>query len=289
MLKIENVSKTFKNFSLNNINIMLEPGKIMGIIGDNGSGKTSIINLIMGLYKPSSGKIELNGNNVENDPVGYKNDIGFVYDNLSFYPNLKLRDYKKIIAMFYKNFDEEVYDMYFNNFNLDSEEKIKNLSKGQCEKVMISTALSHHAKLLILDEPIYGLEKTVRKELIRIFKDYIKRENGSVIISTHNVSELEEIYDQIVYLEKGNILFNLKKKDIIKDFRVIRSDSETLSLMKDNIIGIDHYKRYSEALVNIGESDEIRALLRSADYYKIKNPDIEDLIHYYQEGGVLNV
>ena len=289
MLKIENVSKTFEDFSLNNINIMLEPGKIMGIIGDNGSGKTSIINLIMGLYKPSSGKIELNGNNVENDPVGYKNDIGFVYDNLSFYPNLKLRDYKKIIAMFYKNFDEEVYDMYFNNFNLDSEEKIKNLSKGQCEKVMISTALSHHAKLLILDEPIYGLEKTVRKELIRIFKDYIKRENGSVIISTHNVSELEEIYDQIVYLEKGNILFNLKKKDIIKDFRVIRSDSETLSLMKDNIIGIDHYKRYSEALVNIGESDEIRALLRSADYHKIKNPDIEDLIHYYQEGGVLNV
>lgn len=289
MLKIENVSKTFENFSLNNINIMLEPGKIMGIIGDNGSGKTSIINLIMGLYKPSSGKIELNGNNVENDLVGYKNDIGFVYDNLSFYPNLKLRDYKKIIAMFYKNFDEEVYDMYFNNFNLDSEEKIKNLSKGQCEKVMISTALSHHAKLLILDEPIYGLEKTVRKELIRIFKDYIKRENGSVIISTHNVSELEEIYDQIVYLEKGNILFNLKKKDIIKDFRVIRSDSETLSLMKDNIIGIDHYKRYSEALVNIGESDEIRALLRSADYHKIKNPDIEDLIHYYQEGGVLNV
>ncbi|MFU2417997.1 ABC transporter ATP-binding protein [Peptacetobacter sp. AB800] len=289
MLKIENVSKTFENFSLNNINIMLEPGKIMGIIGDNGSGKTSIINLIMGLYKPSSGKIELNGNNVENDPVGYKNDIGFVYDNLSFYPNLKLRDYKKIIAMFYKNFDEEVYDMYFNNFNLDSEEKIKNLSKGQCEKVMISTALSHHAKLLILDEPIYGLEKTVRKELIRIFKDYIKRENGSVIISTHNVSELEEIYDQIVYLEKGNILFNLKKKDIIKDFRVIRSDSETLSLMKDNIIGIDHYKRHSEALVNIGESDEIRALLRSADYHKIKNPDIEDLIHYYQEGGVLNV
>ncbi|MEE0248829.1 ABC transporter ATP-binding protein [Peptacetobacter hiranonis] len=289
MLKIENVSKTFENFSLNNINIMLEPGKIMGIIGDNGSGKTSIINLIMGLYKPSSGKIELNGNNVEKDPVGYKNDIGFVYDNLSFYPNLKLKDYKKIIAMFYKNFDEEVYDMYFDNFNLDSEEKIKNLSKGQCEKVMISTALSHHAKLLILDEPIYGLEKTVRKELIRIFKDYIKRENGSVIISTHNVSELEEIYDQIVYLEKGNILFNLKKKDIIKDFRVIRSDSETLSLMKDNIIGIDHYKRYSEALVNIGESDEIRALLRSADYHKIKNPDIEDLIHYYQEGGVLNV
>ncbi|RHQ96553.1 MULTISPECIES: ABC transporter ATP-binding protein [Peptostreptococcales] len=289
MLKIENVSKTFENFSLNNINIMLEPGKIMGIIGDNGSGKTSIINLIMGLYKPSSGKIELNGNNVEKDPVGYKNDIGFVYDNLSFYPNLKLKDYKKIIAMFYKNFDEEVYDMYFDNFNLDSEEKIKNLSKGQCEKVMISTALSHHAKLLILDEPIYGLEKTVRKELIRIFKDYIKRENGSVVISTHNVSELEEIYDQIVYLEKGNILFNLKKKDIIKDFRVIRSDSETLSLMKDNIIGIDHYKRYSEALVNIGESDEIRALLRSADYHKIKNPDIEDLIHYYQEGGVLNV
>ena len=288
MLNIEGVSKTFENFSLNNINIRLEPGKIMGIIGDNGSGKTSIINLIMGLYKPSSGKIELNGNNVESDPVGYKNDIGFVYDNLSFYPNLKLRDYKKIVSMFYKNFDEEVYDMYFDNFSLDPEEKIKNLSKGQCEKVMISTALSHHAKLLILDEPIYGLEKSVRKELIRIFKDYIKKENGSVVISTHNVSELEEIYDHIVYLEKGKILFNLKKKDIVRDFRVIRSDSETLSLMKDNIIGIDHYKRYSEALVNIGESEEIRALLRSADYHKIKNPDIEDLIHYYQEGGGFN-
>lgn len=261
----------------------------MGMIGDNGSGKTSIINLIMGLYKPSSGKIELNGKNIEIDPVGYKNDIGFVYDNLTFYPNLKLKDYKKIVSMFYKNFDEKIYDMYFDNFNLDSEEKIKNLSKGQCEKVMISTALSHHAKLLILDEPIYGLEKSVRKELIKIFKEYIKEENGSVIISTHNVSELEEIYDHIVYLDRGKVLFDLKKKDIVRDFRVIRSDSETLSMLKDNIIGIDHYKRYSEALVRIGESEEIRSLLRSADCHKIKNPDIEDLIHYYQEGGDINV
>ena len=289
MLKIENVSKTFENFSLNDINIRLEAGKIMGIIGDNGSGKTSIINLIMGLYKPSSGRIELYGKNIEDDPVGYKNDIGFVFDNLNFYPNLKLKDYKRIVSMFYKRFDEKTFDKYFKEFNLDLEEKIKNLSKGQCEKLMISTALSHHAKLLILDEPIHGLEKSVRKELIRILKEYIKEENGSVIISTHNVSELEEIYDQIVYLDRGKVLFDLKKRDIIRDFRVIRSDSETLSLMKDNIIGIDHYKRYSEALVNIGESDDIRNLLRSADCHKIKNPDIEDLIHYYQEGGGLNV
>lgn len=289
MLKIEGLSKTFENFSLNDINVRLEPGKIMGIIGDNGSGKTSIINLIMGLYKPTSGKIELYGKEIEDDPLAYKNDIGFVYDNLTFYPNLKLKDYKRIISMFYKNFDEKVYDMYFDNFNLDPEEKIKNLSKGQCEKVMISTALSHHAKLLILDEPIYGLEKSVRKELIRIFKEYIKEENGSVIISTHNVSELEEIYDHIVYLDRGSVLFDLKKKDIIRDFRVVRSDSETLALMKDNIIGIDRYKRYSEALINIGDSEEIRDLLRSADCHKIKNPDIEDLIHYYQEGGGFNV
>lgn len=289
MLKIEGISKAFENFSLNDINIRLEAGKIMGIIGDNGSGKTSIINLIMGLYKPSSGRIELYGKNIEDDPVGYKNDIGFVFDNLNFYPNLKLKDYKRIVSMFYKRFDEKTFDKYFKEFNLDLEEKIKNLSKGQCEKLMISTAFSHHAKLLILDEPIHGLEKSVRKELIRILKEYIKEENGSVIISTHNVSELEEIYDQIVYLDRGKVLFDLKKRDIIRDFRVIRSDSETLSLMKDNIIGIDHYKRYSEALVNIGESDDIRNLLRSADCHKIKNPDIEDLIHYYQEGGGLNV
>lgn len=289
MLNIKDVSKKFENFSLDNINLKLESGKIMCMIGDSGSGKTSIINLIMGIYKLDFGKIELNGKTIEENPVEYKNNIGFVYDTLNFYPNLKLKDYKKIMSIFYKDFDEEKYDMYFKKFNLDLDEKIKNLSKGQCEKVMISTALSHHAKLLILDEPIYGLEKAIRKELIDIIKNYIKEENASIIISMHNVSELEEIYDKIVYIKKGRILFDLDKKDIIKEFRVIRSDSNTLSLMKNHIIGIDHYKRYSEALIKIGNNEEIKSIIRGADCHKIKNPDIEDLIHYYQEGGDFNV
>ncbi|WP_300276860.1 ABC transporter ATP-binding protein [Peptacetobacter sp.] len=289
MLKIEGISKKFENFSLKNINITLEAGKIMGIIGDSGSGKTSIINLIMGIYKPNSGKIELDGKTVEEDPVEYKNNIGFVHDNLNFYPNLKLKDYKRIISMFYKNFDEKMYDMYFEEFNLDSEEKIKNLSKGQREKVMIITSLSHHAKLLILDEPVYGLEKSIRKELVYILKDYIKKENASVIVSIHNVSEFEEIYDKIIYIKRGKILFDLNKNDILKNLRVIRSDSNTLSLIKENIIGIDHYKRYSEALIKIDNNEEIKNIIRGADCHKIKNPDIEDLIHYYQESGDFNV
>ena len=288
LFKAENITKQFEHFKLENINFTLKPGETLVIIGDNGSGKTSIINLIMGLIRPDSGRMELMGITELEDPITYKNNIGFIYDVFNFYPNLKLRDYKRIISMFYSNFDEDMYEMYFRGFKLNPEEKIKNLSKGQCEKIMITTALSHHAKLIIFDEPVYGMDKSVRDELVKIVRDYIKKENASVILSTHSMYDIDDIYDKVMYIEQGKVILNLSKEEVMREFRIVRTSRDKLEDMKENIVAVEHYNRYSEALIKIDGDETIRKILKNAECHKIKNPDIEDIIYYYKLGGENN-
>lgn len=182
MLRVKNVSKSFKNFKLKNINLNLEEGFIMGIIGPNGSGKTTLIKMIMGLIQSDSGSISLFGKSIEKNPIDIKNDIGFVYDSLDFYDHLKVKDYKKINSLFYKNFESNKFDYYLDKFNINKNSYIKTLSKGQSSKLMLTNALSHNAKLLILDEPTAGLDPIVRKEFLGYLQEFIEEGNKSVII-----------------------------------------------------------------------------------------------------------
>ena len=171
MLRLENVSKKFDNFELKNISFHLEEGFIMGLIGTNGSGKTTLIKLIMNLLQVDEGKIYFQGKDISQDPKEFKENIGFVYDNLYFYEHLKVKDFKNIVSLFYSKFDKDKFDSYLLKFKIDKNTKIKNLSKGQNIKLMLANALSHNAKLLILDEPTSGLDSIFRKEIIEILQE----------------------------------------------------------------------------------------------------------------------
>lgn len=288
MLKIEGLKKTFENFKIDNISFEANPGEIVVVIGENGSGKTSLINMIMGMFKAEDGVIRVNGITEDEDPIGYKNSIGFVYDEFNFYQNLKLKDYKKIVSMFYRNFDDDKYEFYFRNARLDPEEKIKHLSKGQCEMLMIATALSHHANLIILDEPVAGLDENVKHAFLQSLKSYVKKENAAAVIFTHNINDLEDIYDKAVYMDKGRMVIDMTRKEIIREFRIIRTSEDIIESIKANVIGVEKYKNYCEALVKISGNSDVRDLLHNADVYKIKNPDINDIIYYYRLGGRRN-
>lgn len=284
MLRIKNVSKSFKNFKLKNINLNLEEGFIMGIIGPNGSGKTTLIKMIMGLIQSDSGSISLFGKSIEKNPIDIKNDIGFVYDSLDFYDHLKVKDYKKINSLFYKNFESNKFDHYLDKFNINKNSYIKTLSKGQSSKLMLTNALSHNAKLLILDEPTAGLDSIVRKEFLGYLQEFIEEGSKGVIISTHNTEELDKIADYITFINNGEQVFSTDKETLRENYKIINGTKEQIDNMNKNVVGKKHLKHYSEALIKIDESMKHYNEIKDMNNDKIKSPNIEDIMYYYVKG-----
>ena len=283
MLKVENVSKDFKHFKLENINLNLEEGFIMGLIGPNGSGKTTLIKMIMGLLEADSGSITIFNKNIDESPIEIKNDIGFVYDNLDFYDNMKVKDFKKINSIFYKKFNNKVFDDYLKKFDINRNSYIKTLSKGQSAKLMLANALSHDAKLLILDEPTAGLDPVVRKEVLGYLQEFIENGDKSVIISTHNTDELDKIADYITFINKGKQVFSIDKESLRESYKIIKGSKEQIESMNTNVISKKHFRYFSEALVKIDESLEHFNEIKDMNNDTIKTPNIEDIMCYYAE------
>lgn len=283
MIKINNLTKKVEDFKLENININLEEGFIMGLVGPNGSGKTTLIKLIMGLLEPDEGDIKIFDKDIKYYPIDIKNDIGFVYDSLPFYSHLKIKDFKKIMSLLYKNFNSKNFNAYLNKFNLYEKAHIKNLSKGESVKLMLANALSHNAKLLILDEPTAGLDPIIRKEILRYLQEFIEEGKTSVIISTHNTEELDKISDYITFINKGQQIFTIDKESLIEDYKIVRSSKVNLELLRGSIVGINNNKYYSEALVKLDNLETINKL-KNIDINHISNANIEDVMYYYVRG-----
>lgn len=281
MFEVKNITKKLGKFKLNDINLKLNEGDIVGIIGPNGSGKTTLIKIIMGIIDADEGEIKLCDETIDDSPISFKNNIGFVYDSLQFYPHLKVKEFRRIVSLFYSDFDRERFDEYLKKFEIEENMHIKNLSKGQSEKLMLSNALSHNAKLLILDEPTAGIDPIVRTEIMQYLKDFVKNGNSSVIISTHNTDNLIKVADYLVFINKGNQIFTVKKDLIEQEYKIIRANKAELEEIKENIVGIKEYKYYNEALVKVGDSLKIKSLLVEIDKHKVKNPTIEELMYYY--------
>ena len=276
MLRVENLSKKFDNFELNNISFNLEEGFIMGLMGPNGSGKTTLIKLIMGLLQPDEGKIYFKGKNISENPREFKENIGFVYDNLYFYENLKVRDFMSVVSGFYKNFNKNKFENYLLKFNINKNLRIRNLSKGQSIKLMLAKALSHDAKLLILDEPTSGLDPIFRKEMIHILQEELENGDKSVIISTHIIQDLSRAADYITFINNGELVFSEEKDKISENYKVIKGSKEELDSISEIIINRKDTAYYSEGLI-IDKDNNLQN-------ENIQKADLEDIIYYYGKG-----
>ncbi|MBO7474776.1 MAG: ABC transporter ATP-binding protein [Ruminococcus sp.] len=246
-INISNLTKNYNGFKLDNVSFSLPQGCILGLIGENGAGKSTTIRSILGSIK-YDGNIEVLGQPIS---AKLKNRIGVVLDEVGFPDKLNANDINKIMKNLFSNWDEKLYNEYLDKFDLPKNKAFSDFSKGMKMKLGIAVALSHHAELLILDEPTSGLDPLVRDEIIDILNDFTREENHSILISSHIVSDLEKLCDYIAFMHKGKLMLCEEKDNLLEQYVFINTTEDQLAELDENAIKGKRSNKWStEAIVD---------------------------------------
>ena len=247
-LKVEGLSKRYKSFSLENVSFELPSGCIMGLIGENGAGKSTTIKALLGLISKDSGNISILGDDISNDKI--RDKVGVVLDNVGIPPAFNVKDVDFIMKDTYSEWNSDTYYSYIKKFDLPEKTPFQKYSKGMKMRLGFAVALSHNAKLLILDEPTSGLDPVMRDEIIDILNDFTREEDRSILISSHIVSDLEKICDYITFLHKGKLVLCEEKDVLLEQYGFVNMPSDRLEeLDPSSIIGRKEGKFSTEAIV----------------------------------------
>lgn len=275
-LEIKKLSKKYPEFALDNINITLPAGCIMGFIGENGAGKSTTIKAILDLIEKDSGEITILGETNLSKNQRLKEHIGVVMDECSFPENLNAKEIDKVMKNCYKTWNRTKYMGYLDKFALSLKKPVKEYSRGMKMKLSIAVALSHDSKLLILDEATSGLDPIVRDEILDVFLDFIQDESHSVFISSHIISDLEKICDYITFIHNGKIIFSEVKDELLDKYTIIKcSEAEYSTIDKAAIIG---RRKSSFGIEALALKKKIPSNIRT------DNVNIEDIMLYFVKG-----
>ena len=276
-VEIKDLTKKYDGFTLDNISFNVPNGSIMGFIGQNGAGKTTTIRLMLNLIKKDSGSIKMLGmDNVKNEKE-VKSLISAVFDELPFHEVLNADQLSVIMAGLFDQWDKNTYFNYLDRFSLPRKKQFGDFSKGMKMKLQIAAALSHGARLLIMDEATTGLDPVVRNEILDIFLEYLQDENNSILLSSHITTDLEKIADSVTFIDKGNILLSGNKDEIVESHGVIKC---TNSQYKD----IDPNDIISARLTDFGAEVMINNRQKSGKKYSgltIDNTTLEEIMLFY--------
>ena len=279
MLIIKDVNKKLGDFNLKNINLELKQGFILGLIGVNGGGKTSLIKLIMNIISPDSGNIEIFGiENLRKNNKEIKDKIGFVLDEFPFkeYPHLTLGDICDLFKKVYSNFSEKEFLNLVKELDFPLYTKVKNMSKGQLSKAQIALALCHKAELIVMDEPSSGLDPLVRRKFLALIRKYVNENNASAIFSTHITEDLEGYADYISIIDDERIIKNLMIEDL-NDYKVVNLEKNSQKNIEDfSLIGKEDKDFYIEGLAYKIAADQ---------NVNVRNANLVDLLYYYHRSN----
>ena len=261
LLSVEHLSKQYKKtqkqggFSLQNISFSVPAGYICGYVGRNGAGKTTTLNAIMHLVRPDSGEVLINGVSFEEDPVGYRRQIGYVGDASYFPKDFTLRDIREILADFYPSFDTENFDRLAARWELPAKPKIKTYSRGMKVKLMFASVLARDTKILILDEATNGLDPMMRNELLAMLQEYVEDGNHSILFSTHNMEDLQDIADYIFFIEEGRKVFFQAKDELLEEYLLVKGGlSDLTPELTGRLTGIQKNEFGFSALYPVAEN-----------------------------------
>ena len=229
ILNVENLNKSYGDFTLTDVAFSLPEGCITGFIGVNGAGKTTTLRTLLGLTKKQSGNICFFGLEMEKNEKQIKDRIGIVFDDGCFYDELSLAEMKSIISSAYTKWSEQDFRRYMDMFSLEPRQKINTLSKGMKMKYALALALSHNAELLIMDEPTSGLDPLIRSQLLKVLTDYMENGGKGVFFSTHITSDLDKIADMLIMINNGRIVFQEEKDFLLDTYRIVKGDVKALT------------------------------------------------------------
>ena len=278
VIEIRGLCKHYRDFSLDHLDLDLPAGCVLGLVGENGAGKSTTIRLIMDALERDGGTVSVLG--VDNKSPAFmdvKQDVGVVLDETCVPEVINARQLGKIMAGTYKNWEQAAYEGWIERFRLPADKKVKDYSRGMTMKLGIAAALSHRARLLLLDEATGGLDPMVREELLEVFADFAAQDGHGVLLSSHIVSDLERICDYIAFLHKGKLVLCEEKDVLLDKYAVLKCTREQLANIPQEAV---HGKRVGtygvEALVE-------RELVPNG--LVLDRATLEDIILYMVKGA----
>lgn len=274
LIEVNGLCKSFEKFQLKNVSMTLEEGFIMGFIGRNGAGKSTTLKTMLNLMKSDGGTIKLCGLSNPRDEIEIKNQVGYVFGGVDFYPEAKISRITDVTKSFYKEWNEELYKSLCERFEIDQNKKFKHLSAGMKVKYSVAVAMSHNPKLLILDEPTSGLDPAARDDLVLLFQEFIEDGQHSILFSTHITSDLEKCADYITYIKQGEILASADRETFHNSYISVAGKKEQLtSEVESKIIGLHTHQLGFEGLMKA----EDRAVAEAGGF-EIGQPTLEDIM-----------
>lgn len=229
VIEINNLKKSMGDFKLNIEKLEIKEGFVTGIIGTNGAGKTTLMKLIMNILNQEDGSIKIFGEDFNKDKKHIKELIGYLGHDTLYPEDFTLEDIKSTISIFYKNWDEKLFNYYTEEFDLNLNDKYKNLSKGLKVKFDLLMILSYHPKLIILDEPTANLDPIFRSEFLQVLQLQMEKDLSTVLYCTHITSDLDKIGDYFVVMDKGEIIFNEDSENIRNNYTIVKGAKELLN------------------------------------------------------------
>lgn len=270
-IELRHVSRSFGDFAISDLSFSLPTGCILGLMGENGAGKSTTLRLIMNTLRRDGGQISVLG--VDNTAPEFrqvKEDIGVVLDEAYFPEVLSVRELKKVLKNTYRNWEPETFQSYLDRFELPEKKAFKHFSRGMKMKLAIAAALSHRPKLLLLDEATAGLDPIVRDEILEVFSEFTRSEDHSILICSHIVSDLEKLCDYVAFLHRGKLLFWEEKDALLDRFGLWSCTPEQLEELDPAAVAGREASSYG-----------VRALLRRdlvPESLELERPSLEDII-----------
>lgn len=283
MLKMENATKTFGDFTaLNNLSMTVPKGAVYGLVGPNGAGKSTAIRLLTGVYRPDSGSITLQGETIFENPIA-KARMSYISDEIFYFPSASLEDMRKYYKGFYPKFDDELFQRLYDVFQLPKKSPIRRFSKGMQKQAAFHLSICTRPDVLILDEPVDGLDPVMRRQVWGLILSDVAQRETTVLISSHNLRELEDICDHVGIMDKGNMLLE-------KSLASMQGNTVKLQMVGDAPEGLEILHTSVSGRLNTlvvrGTPEEVQAKVAACKpaYFDILPLSLEE-IFIYELGG----
>ena len=275
-LRLKNICKHYKNFDVKNVSFEVPDGVVVGLIGENGAGKSTIIKSILGAVHMDEGEILFNGISTEKLTDEQRQKIAFVFDDVALPMDLDMNALNIVLSKIYRNWDGKKFRSLLEPFNLPQDQPCGAFSKGMKMKAALAVAFSHDSELLILDEPTSGLDPVVRDEILSLLYDYNQQGDRSVLLSSHITSDLEKICDYIVYIHNGKVVLNEEKDTLLRKYSVYSITDEQLKEIPAHAVVRVLRRNYGTDVLALRES--------MPETFVSKNISLDDIMLFYSKG-----